>query len=269
MSLNKRLDQARQAYHSKDKSASVKAHSPDVIVKAAQEEHGSSSNQYIGSVVYGGLDGVVTTFAAVSGVTGANLLPSVLLIVGMANLLADGFSMAVGAYLSQKSEREYYEREEAREKWEMDNFPQGEKIELEAIYQNQGFSNDEAKQITEIFTKDKKRWLSTMMQDELGLSKSDIDPVRSSVLTFAAFVIAGLLPLIVYIVGIFTPMDYNTSFYISSGLAALTLFGLGAAKVKVTGLNPVRSGLEMLLVGGGAAAVAYLVGLLLKGLGAG
>lgn len=87
--------------------------------------------------------------------------------------------------------------------------------------------------------------------------------------TFAAFALAGLLPLIVFIIGVFTPIAFNTSFYIAAGISALTLFGLGTAKVKVTGLNPVRSGLEMLLVGGGAAAVAYLVGLLLKGLGAG
>ena len=269
MSINQRLEEAREAYQNKDKDASAKAHTPEVISKAAQEEHGSTSNQYIGSVVYGGLDGVVTTFAAVSGVAGANLKPSVLLIVGLANLLADGFSMAVGAYLSHKSEREYYDREEAREKWEMENFPEGEKAELVAIYQKQGFADEEAKQMTEIVTKDKKRWLLTMMEDELGLMKSDFNPVRSSLLTFAAFATAGLLPLIVYIIGVFTPIAYNTSFFISAGLSALTLFGLGAAKVKVTGLKPVRSGLEMLLVGGGAAAVAYLVGVLLKGLGAG
>jgi VIT1/CCC1 family predicted Fe2+/Mn2+ transporter len=269
MSWNQRLDEARQAYESKDKDAAAKAHSPDMIMRAAKEEHGSTSNQYIGSIVYGGLDGVVTTFAAISGVAGANLTPSILLIVGLANLLADGFSMAVGAYLSHKSESEYYDREEAREKWEMENFPEGEKAELDAIYQKQGFSVEEAKQMTEIVTKDKKRWLQTMMQDELGLTKSDINPVRSSLTTFAAFALAGLLPLIVFIIGVFTPIAFNTSFYIAAGISALTLFGLGAAKVKVTGLNPVRSGLEMLLVGGGAAAVAYLVGLLLKGLGAG
>ena len=97
MSWNERLDKARKAYQNKDKTAAAKAHDPKVIIKAAKEEHGSEGNQYIGSVVYGGLDGVVTTFAAVSGVAGANLSPNILLIVGLANLLADGFSMAGGA----------------------------------------------------------------------------------------------------------------------------------------------------------------------------
>ena len=269
MSWNERLDKARQAYQNKDKTEAAKAHQRDFIIKAAKEEHGSEGNQYIGSVVYGGLDGVVTTFAAVSGVAGANLSPNILLIVGLANLLADGFSMAVGAYLSHKSEQEYYKREEARELWEIENFPEGEIAEIEAIYLKQGFAPDEAKKMTEIVTQDKKRWLDIMMHEELGLVKSDIDPVRSSVTTFIAFALAGLIPLITYIVGLFTPIAANTGFLISAGLSALTLFGLGAAKVKVTGLNPLRSGLEMLLVGGGAAAVAYLVGVLLRGLGAG
>ena len=76
MSWNERLDKAREAYQNKDKTAAAKAHDPKVIIEAAKEEHGSEGNQYIGSVVYGGLDGVVTTFAAVSGVAGANLSPT-------------------------------------------------------------------------------------------------------------------------------------------------------------------------------------------------
>jgi hypothetical protein len=110
MSITKRIDEARKAFASRDLSASEAAHSPEAIARAA-EEHGGTSHQYIGDMVYGGLDGIVTTFAIVSGVTDANLGAGVIMILGLANLLADFLSMAAGAYLSSRSEREYYQRE--------------------------------------------------------------------------------------------------------------------------------------------------------------
>lgn len=176
MSITKRIDQARKAFEKRDLAASRAAHAPEAIVRAS-EEHGGASHQYIGDMVYGGLDGIVTTFAVVSGVAGANLGSGVILILGMANLLADGLSMATGAYLSLKSELEYYQREREREAWEVANF-------------------------------------------------------------------------------------------VATILSAVALFALGAAKVLVTERSWFRSGLEMLLVGGLAAGVAYLVGYLLQGLGA-
>jgi hypothetical protein len=98
MSITKRLDQARKAFAEKDLAASQAAHDPSVIAQAA-EKHGGTSHQYIGDMVYGGLDGIVTTFAVVSGVAGANLGSGIILILGLANLFADGLSMATGAYL--------------------------------------------------------------------------------------------------------------------------------------------------------------------------
>ena len=133
MSLMKRLDQAREAYSRRDLEASQSAHSPEAIALVV-EEHGGTSHQYIGDLVYGGLDGFVTTFAIVSGVAGAELGSDMILILGLANLSADGLSMAAGAYLSSKSEREYYQREREREMWEVEHFPDGERIELEQPY---------------------------------------------------------------------------------------------------------------------------------------
>lgn len=114
MSITRRLDQAREALAKKDMAASGVAHSPQTIA-VAMEEHGGESHQHIGDMVYGGLDGIVTTFAVVSGVAGAGLGAGNILILGVANLLADGLSMAAGAYLSLKSEQEYYHRERKRE----------------------------------------------------------------------------------------------------------------------------------------------------------
>jgi len=267
MSITKRLDQARKAFEKKDLAASAQAHSPKAI-KRAMEPHGGASHQYIGDMVYGGLDGIVTTFAVVSGVAGAGLGSGIILILGLANLFADGFSMAAGAYLSSKSEREYYDREREREAWEIEHFPDGERAEMIEIYQAKGYSAEDARTMIDIHAKDHERWVDEMMVQELGMLPDERQPVLSAAATFGAFLVAGAVPLLVYLLGLFLPVDPGVAFPVSVVLSALALFGLGAAKVFVTERNWFRSGLEMLLVGGLAAGVAYLVGFLLQGLGA-
>lgn len=266
MSLTRRIDQARDAYRKQDRQSSAVAHDPRRIARAADEEHGGAGDQYLGDLVYGGLDGVVTTFAVVSGVAGAALGSEVILILGLANLLADGFSMASGAYLSTKSEHEYYQREAERERWEIENFPEGERAELLELYQKRGYTREDAEALVEIQSRDPDRWVKAMMVDELGMLPVERKPLTSAGATLAAFVLAGALPLLVYVVGLFRPIPDQTAFLASVVLAALALFGLGAAKVFVTERNPIRSGLEMLAVGGLAAAVAYGVGAFLKGI---
>jgi VIT1/CCC1 family predicted Fe2+/Mn2+ transporter len=265
MSLMKRVDQARQAYGRGDRAGASAAHEPGRISSAAQEEHGGAGHQYLGDLVYGGLDGVVTTFAVVSGVVGASLGSDVILILGMANLLADGFSMGSGAYLSTKSGQEYYHREEERERWEVENFPEGERAELQEVYLQRGYSAEEAAQLVTIQSRQPERWVKAMMVDELRMLPDERRPMTSAGATFTAFVIAGSLPLAAYVAGLFYPIPPATAFAASVVLAGLALFGLGAAKVLVTQRNPIRSGLEMLAVGSLAGGVAYLVGAILKG----
>jgi VIT1/CCC1 family predicted Fe2+/Mn2+ transporter len=264
MSLMKRVDEARRAYRRGDRAAAETAHAAGRITRAAEEEHGGAGHQYLGDMVYGGLDGVVTTFAVVSGVVGASLGSEVILILGLANLLADGFSMASGAYLSTKSDLEYYRREEERERWEVEHFPDGERSELLEIYLKRGYSGEEAEQLVAIQSRDSERWVKAMMVDELGMLPDERRPMTSAGATFAAFVAAGILPLLAYVVGLIIPITNQTAFAASVVLAGAALFALGAAKVYVTGRNPIRSGLEMLAVGGLAAAVAYVVGAFLK-----
>jgi VIT1/CCC1 family predicted Fe2+/Mn2+ transporter len=267
MGISKRLEDARQAYRERSLERSAQAHDPTRIAHVYGEEHGGAGSQYMGDMVFGGLDGIITTFAVVSGVAGARLGANVVLILGLANLFADGFSMATGAYLSSKSEEEYYQREWQRESWEIEHFPEGERAELYEIYRNRGYSEEEARQKTDIETSDEQRWIRAMMLDELGLLKDEKKPLLSGLATLVAFVIAGSVPLLIYLQGLFTPIEPRVAFPISMGLSALALFALGAAKVVVTRLNPLRSGIEMLLVGGLAAGVAYAVGALLKGVG--
>ena len=269
MSFMKRLDDARKAYVRGDKKASAAAHDPDQIALAVHsEEHGGAGSQYIGDFVYGGLDGIITTFAVVSGVAGANLGTSVILILGMANLLADGFSMATGAYLSTKSEQEYYDKERQREQWEVEHFPEGERAELYELYRQKGYSEEEADQILSIVTRDRERWVDAMMIDELGLLKDEGNPIFNGLATLVAFIVAGSVPLLAYLAGLVVAIPPEAAFPTSVVLSGLALFGLGVARVVVTHQKPLRSGMEMLLVGGLAAVVAYVVGALLKGLGA-
>lgn len=267
MGLMKRVDQARKAYAEKDLDASARAHTPKAIVHAVKEEHGGLGSDYLGDIVYGGLDGIITTFAVVSGVVGAKLGANVILILGLANLLADGFSMATGAFLSKRSEQEYYRREREREAWEVEHFPQGEREELIALYKHQGYSPEEAGQLVEIISREKERWVEAMMVDELGLMKDDSNALNNALATFGAFIVAGSVPMLIYFVGLFVPISGGVAFGFSTGLSALALFALGAGKIKLTGLNLWKSGMEMLLVGSLAALVAYAVGALLSAIG--
>ncbi len=271
MSLSKRVEDARRAFAKRDLEAAREAHTLERIVRTARrehiEEHGGAGHAYIGDMVYGGLDGIVTTFAVVSGVAGAQLGVHVLLILGLANLFADGFSMATGAYLSARAEREYYERELARERWEVEHMPEAERAELYEIYLQQGYTQEDAQRLVEIKTRDPELWVKAMMVEELGLLPDERKPFYSALATFGAFVLAGAVPLLIYLAGLVVAIPTEVRFPVAAGLSALALFGLGAAKVFVTHLNSLRSGLEMLVVGGLAASVAYGVGVLLRGLG--
>lgn len=122
--------------------------------------------------------------------------------------------------------------------------------------------------MVELQASDRQRWVNAMMLEELGMVKEDTNPFYNALATFLAFVVAGSLPLIIYIIGLFIPVASGTAFVVSIALSGVALFSLGAAKVFVTRLNPIRSGLEMLIVGGFAALVAYVIGALLKNIGA-
>ena len=265
MSLTRRLDEAREAFARRDRDAAARAHDPDRIA-ASPEEHAGAGSQYIGEMVYGGLDGIITTFAVVSGVAGAQLGAPVVLILGLANLFADGFAMGTGAYLSAKSEGEYYDREWEREAWEVEHFPEGEQAELYEIYRSQGYPEEDALRMVEIKAKDSQRWIRSMMVEELGMLEEGRNPLLIGLATLTAFVALGSVPLAIYLAGLFRPIPVEAAFPASAFLAGVALFGLGAAKVLVTRLNPIRSGVEMLLVGGLAASVAYGIGALLKGI---
>lgn len=265
--VTRRIDAARKAFDRGDLAAAAALHDPQRMPRTVGQENGLWFGTYLGSMVYGGLDGIITTFAVVSGVAGAQLGAHVILILGIGNLLADGFSMGTGDYLSTKSEREYYDREARRQAWEIEQFPEGQTAELKTFYTQHGYTDQEADQLVAVQTRSKDRWVNAMMIEELNMVKEDSNPLYNALATFVSFVIAGSLPLLIYVIGLAKTIAPDTAFAISVLLSALALFTLGAAKVFVTKLNPLRSGVEMLLVGGFAAVVAYTIGALLKNIG--
>jgi VIT1/CCC1 family predicted Fe2+/Mn2+ transporter len=260
--ITRSLEKAKEAYKNKDKQASILAHDKKTD---SNEEH-RSGGAYLKSAVYGGLDGIITTFAVVAGVAGASLSVGIVLILGFANLFADGLSMAIGDYLSTKSEREYQLAERKREQWETENYPDGEKKELVELYTDKGISEGDAKKIVAIMSKHKKAWIDIMMVEELGIMESTESPLKNSIVTFVSFCIFGFIPLLAFILTSLIPFISSIQFQVATFLTCLTLFILGALKTRFTGRNWFISGIEMLLVGGIAAGAAYGIGVLLGGL---
>lgn len=217
--------------------------------------------------VYGATDGAVTTFAVVAGVIGASLSPSIVLILGFANLLADGFSMAIGNYLAVKAQREYIERVRKREEWEIDNLVEQEKQEIRDIYASKGFKEELLNEIVRVITSRRKVWVDTMMREELGLVEDSRRPRDSAVTTFAAFNAVGLVPLLpftaMFVIGSFA-ISAADAFTYSVIFTAAAFFLIGSVKGRVVRKPLLRSGLNTLLIGGIAASVAFTVGYLLN-----
>lgn len=255
------IQQAKAAYAKRDVELSRLAH-----LHHRPEQHHQLQGRYLKSIVYGGLDGIITTFAVVAGVAGAALSAGIVLILGLANLIADGLSMAIGDYLSTKAENEYNRAERNREAWEVDNFPEGEKEELIQLYTGKGLSRPDAQTIVDILAKNKKAWVDVMMVEELGIVESDESPAKNGLATFFSFAAFGSVPLIAFVLSRFSGSIRPHAFPLACVLTAMTLFALGSLKVKITERNWLLSGLETLLVGGLAALAAYLVGVMLAGL---
>ena len=158
--------------------------------------------------VYGGTDGVVTTFAIVTGAFGASLPVSVILILGFANLFADGFSMSIGNYLSARTHKEIIEKERRKEEWSIDNLTEEEREEIREIYRNKGFKDELLEDLVKVITSKRKVWVDTMMREEIGSIDDKKNPRDTAITTFVAFNVLGLIPLIpfiiIYAIGILT-----------------------------------------------------------------
>jgi VIT1/CCC1 family predicted Fe2+/Mn2+ transporter len=216
--------------------------------------------------VYGAIDGAVTTFAIVTGVIGASLSPSIIVILGFANLLADGFSMAIGNYLSVKTQNEFIQRERKREEWEIDNRIDEEKQEIRDIYSKKGFKEELLEEIVRIITSRRKVWIDTMMREELGLVEGKYTPLVSAVNTFVGFNTIGIIPLIPFILVYLSSSNISISnaLFYSIVATASSFYLIGSIRGKVVHKPMVASGFNTVLIGGVAAAVSYCIGYILS-----
>lgn len=211
--------------------------------------------------IYGSIDGAVTTFAVVAGVVGAALSPGIILILGFANLFADGFSMAAANYQASKARNEYIQMKRRQEEWEIDNLAEQEKEEIREIYTKKGFKDELLEEIVRIITSRRKVWIDTMMKEELGLIEDEKKPLDSSVSTFLGFNLIGLIPLIPFMIFIMMGIDPNSeAFSYSIIFVLIAFFIVGIIKGRIVKKSQIRSGIYTLIIGGIAALVAYFVG---------
>lgn len=231
-----------------------------------QRLQNNASHSYLKDFVYGAVDGTVTTFAVVSGVAGAQLSPTIVIIMGLANLIADGFSMAVSNYLGTRTENQLLEKTRAEELRQIRLFPEGEKEEIRQIFANKGFSGEYLEKAVDIITANPSLWADTMLQEEYNLSLYGATAWKAALATFTSFVLIGIVPVFPFLWNWGFGGSFRQPFLWSSIFTGLAFFGIGTIKSRFVGKAWYWSGLETLLLGGGAAVLAYLAGILLKGI---
>lgn len=212
--------------------------------------------KYVGDLVYGANDGIITTFAVVAGATGAGLSGSVIIVLGLANLLADGISMGASNFLGSKTEKDYARAQRKKENWEIEHLRELEVEEVKEIFAKKGFRGKDLERSVALITSNKEIWIDTMMKDELGIIEEEKDdPQKHGLATFTGFLIAGFMPLIPYLLP-----GISGSFLFSTVIGALALLTVGMLRSFITTVGFLRGGLEMLAIGSAAALVAYFVG---------
>ena len=232
-------------------------HHPDAI----RERLESPRPSYLGSAVLGAIDGSVTTFAIVAASVGGGLSEVVIIVLGLANLLADGFSMAVGNYHATESQVERIEMARRMENDHIDRVPEGEREEVRMILIRKGLRGESLAQAVAVITSDRRLWVDTMIAEEWGLPVAHPSPIREALATFGAFGACGFLPLLPFVL---LGGDMQSKFGVSVLLTGFAFLSVGVIKGIVLESSPLRSGIVTLVTGGIAAGLAYGVGALLR-----
>lgn len=213
--------------------------------------------------VYGGMDGSITTFAVVAGAAGANLDSVIIIMLGVANLVADGFAMSVGSYLSSKSEKQRYNLYKEREYWEIKNLRDSEVEELREIFQQKGFDGELLEKAVARVSENEDHWVDMMMKHELQMIPDNRTSFAIALATFLAFISVGVIPLVIYITDHIQPLNTNL-FLISSILTGIAFLLIGLLKANVTETSWPKAVLETLFLGSVAASLAYFAGNILE-----
>jgi VIT1/CCC1 family predicted Fe2+/Mn2+ transporter len=232
------------------------SHTPSGIAKRLRDGHRVN---YLQDWVYGGIDGAVTTFAIVAGSLGASLSAKIILILGFANLLADGLSMAAGNYLGTKADNDDAARLRAVEADHISRFPEGEREEIRQIFAAKGFAGTILDDAVDVITANREVWISTMLAEEYGVAAARRSPMRAATATFGGFLVCGLVPLMPFL------LAFPHAGWIALAATALTFGAIGWGKSLWSLTAWWRSSLETLAIGLSAAIVAFGIGHVLNG----
>jgi VIT1/CCC1 family predicted Fe2+/Mn2+ transporter len=232
---------------------------PTTLAEVGAGHTGAGGGGNLRAAVFGVNDGLVSNASLILGVAGASSQSDVILLSGVAGLLAGAFSMAAGEYISVRSQRELFESQIALERDELAEYPKEEAAELALIYAARGIPMQDARSLAERIVADPARALDTLAREELGLNPDELgSPIGAAVFSFVSFSIGASIPLapFLFLVG-------GSALILAVGLAAFSLFAVGATLSLFTGTRALWGGLRMLLLGGAAGAATYGIGSLL------
>jgi VIT1/CCC1 family predicted Fe2+/Mn2+ transporter/rubrerythrin len=227
----------------------------DLAGKGAEPWHKTGSGGYLRNVVYGFNDGLTANFGLVAGVIGASVAPHVILISGVAGMIADALSMGSSGYLAAKSEQEVYAHEIAMEKEEIRLMPEVEMEEMALQYEAKGVDPRTARRMAEEVMRDPERALGEQVRDELKIGEAHATPFREGWITGVATAVGAFIPVFPFMV-----LEGRAAIWVAFITAMLSHFAVGAARSFFTGRGVFRSGIDMFVVGLGVAGVGYLVG---------
>ena len=222
----------------------------------ATAPHETSLNAVLRPIVFGANDGLVSNLALVMGVAGADPDPSVIVLAGVAGLIAGAFSMGVGEYISVRSQRELLDYQIAFQRKQLREEPAQERAILERAYLDRGFTAEQATTFVDAVFVDEEHAIRQLIFEEVGLDERSIgSPMNAAIGSFAAFVAGAFIPLAPYLV-----LSGATAFTVSLlvSLGALALLGLGISRL--TRRSPIFSAVRQVALGGVAAAVTFAVG---------
>jgi VIT1/CCC1 family predicted Fe2+/Mn2+ transporter len=241
-------------------SKSAPGHFMGPAMEGGEHRHrGVESGGNLRAAVFGVNDGLISNTSLIMGVAGASVDNAMVLLTGVAGLVAGAFSMAAGEYVSVRSQREMYEYQIGLEREELDHYPDAEAEELSLIYQARGLAKDEADRMARGIIADPATALTTLAREELGLNPEDLgSPLGAAASSFGSFALGASIPLLPFLLS-----SGTTALGFCVAASAVALFAVGASLSLFTGRSAALSGLRMLAIGALAGAITFAVGTLL------
>jgi VIT1/CCC1 family predicted Fe2+/Mn2+ transporter len=220
---------------------------------AHAEKHFEASDT-VRDVVIGMADGLTVPFALAAGLSGTVHSTQIVVIAGLAEIAAGSIAMGLGGYLAARTDRDHYLSEREREMRETLELPEKETEEVADVFRSYGMPEQDLAPVVKAICSDRKRWVDFMMRFELGFEEPDPKRARNSAATIAvSYVLGGLVPLAPYVL----MSELYRALSVSVGVTLVALFIFGYVKGRMTGISPLRGGLQTVIIGGLASAAAF------------